>query len=255
MSGLFSAQRFKPRCQALLVHLAIGVVILAPLTYIVMVLWYPGHLFYIDGGLEGMYLLLAVDLAIGPGLTFLVYDVAKSKGKIYFDLVVIALLKIAALTWGVHTIASQRPIVLTFYENRFASVHRLPLEQQDTTPEEIYARFPGPRPPAVYALEPADKQDFALAFLRTLNEGLDISQQVDRMRPVAEHLEKLRAGAVDADPAKTSAELTAAVKVIAAELDRSPEDLIVNHFSGRYGDGLAVFDQHGNYLGIYPATP
>ena len=78
-------------------RMIIGLLVLVPLFYLVRYQWYPEDLFYLDGGIQGMYILVAVDLVLGPGLTFLAYDIIKSKQKIAFDLSVIAILQVSAL--------------------------------------------------------------------------------------------------------------------------------------------------------------
>jgi hypothetical protein len=69
-------------------------------------------------GIGPIFGVLAVTaLVLGPVLTFAVYR--KGKKGLFFDLVVIALLQIAALGYGAWTIHSERPLYLVFALDRY----------------------------------------------------------------------------------------------------------------------------------------
>ena len=62
-------------------------------------------------------ILLAVDITIGPLITFIVYQ--KGKKSLKFDLTVVALLQVAALAYGMHTVFVGRPAFVVFSVDRF----------------------------------------------------------------------------------------------------------------------------------------
>lgn len=66
------------------------------------------------GAVQGVQLILIVDLVIGPLCTFVVYK--KGKKGMAIDLTVIGVLQIAALAYGLWAVNSQRPsyLVLTY---------------------------------------------------------------------------------------------------------------------------------------------
>ena len=246
--GPFSWERFQPRIVAGLVHVGIGLCILAPLTYLIVFHWYPGALFSSDGGLRGMHLLIGVDIVLGPGLTFLAYDIAKSRGKIKFDLCVIGVLQAGALAWGVHAIHSQRPVALVFDQGRFVPLLEDMVKQQGSS-IEILRKFHAQHPPLIFSLPPKDKQDLAQAFLLTLNEGLDLFAQIPRMRPLADHLPEVKSQRLSLDKHSQGQALKLKLEELAKTKSSPVGQLSVYRFAGRYQDAYLVLDDDGDLLG------
>ena len=70
-------------------------------------LWYPGPLFEAAGGDRLVFILVAVDVTLGPLITLVIFKAGKKGLK--FDLAVIASLQLAALVYGMHTVYVARP--------------------------------------------------------------------------------------------------------------------------------------------------
>ena len=85
------------------VHLSLSILIFIALVYQIYYNWYPQPYFSIDGGWQGVRIIAAVDLVLGPLITFLIFDLSKSRREILFDLITIAVIQLAALTFGIHT--------------------------------------------------------------------------------------------------------------------------------------------------------
>ena len=191
MSGILSAERLVPRCFAAAVHFGVGLVILIPLAYLVLIEWYPGSLFFIDGGLRGSQILIGVDLVLGPGLTFLAWDIVKSRKKLTIDISIIGVLQVLALVWGIYAVYTQRPIALVFDNGTFK-----PLLQSDLTPQGKSAadlqKLAAHRPPFIYSRPLVDSEELSKAFLVTLNEGIEMHAQFDRLEPLEKNLPAMR---------------------------------------------------------------
>ena len=86
------------RWKAFGIHLAISLVVFLALLGIIILLWYPGILFSIDGGWEGLKIVMGVDVVLGPLLTLVVFKVGKPGLK--FDLTCIAVAQIACMVTG-----------------------------------------------------------------------------------------------------------------------------------------------------------
>jgi hypothetical protein len=108
------------RYQASFYHLLFSLTVLAPLAYLVLVEWYPGILYSIDGGWEGMRIIVGVDLVLGPLLTFVVFKSGKPGLK--FDLTAIVLLQSSCLLAGTYIVYSERPLALVYYDKHFYTV-------------------------------------------------------------------------------------------------------------------------------------
>jgi len=98
--------------KAALIHLSLSVVLIGALALMVIYLWYPFPLYKITGVIEPAKLLVLVDVIIGPLLTFVVYK--HNKKYLKLDLSIIAILQIAALSYGVHTIYQGRANLIVF---------------------------------------------------------------------------------------------------------------------------------------------
>lgn len=90
------------------------------LAYLVLVHWFPGFFYSIDGGWEGMRIIIGVDLILGPTLTLMVFKTGKPGLKL--DLTLIGLFQSICLAAGVYVVHSQRPLFFVYYEEHFYSV-------------------------------------------------------------------------------------------------------------------------------------
>ena len=132
---------WKDRFRAAGIHLvlSLGVAVLAGV--LVFGLWYPFPYRDISGGRELFLIVMAVDVAIGPLITFAIFDRAKAWTSLRRDLGVIALLQLAALGYGLWTVFVARPVHLVFEYNRFRVVHAIdvPPELMDKVPAGVEA--------------------------------------------------------------------------------------------------------------------
>ena len=93
--------------QAFAIHLAISLLIFLLLLGIILYFWFPNGLIY-AGGIEGLKLIVGVDVVLGPILTFVVYK--KGKKELKTDLSLIALLQISCLAIGTWIVYNERPV-------------------------------------------------------------------------------------------------------------------------------------------------
>ncbi len=106
--------------KAFLIHFGISLIIFIVLAAMMRIIWYPGDLFFMDGGWQGLQLIAPIDLILGPALTLCFYRPWKKKIK--FDMAAIATVQIAALSYGVYVAYQQRPAAIVFAENRFETL-------------------------------------------------------------------------------------------------------------------------------------
>ena len=106
-------QRFK----ALAVQLAFSTLAILVIYGIVRMVWFPGPYFRIAGVAQILWVLIGVNAALGPLLTFVVFDHAKK--SLRFDLAIIVLMQVVALAYGLYMIQSERPRYMVFAVDRF----------------------------------------------------------------------------------------------------------------------------------------
>jgi hypothetical protein len=119
------------RVRAAGIHLAASAAVAVLTALLVFWLWYPQPFREISGGRELFLLVISVDVLIGPLLTFAVFDVRKHRAELMRDLSVIVLLQVAALAYGIHTVAQARPAVIALEGDRLRVVRAIDLAKAD----------------------------------------------------------------------------------------------------------------------------
>ena len=89
---------------------------------LVFVFWYPGPYRTLSGGTELFLLVVGVDLALGPLITFVIFDRRKPFNELRRDIAVVVVLQVAALAYGLNMVSISRPVVLALEEDRFRVV-------------------------------------------------------------------------------------------------------------------------------------
>ncbi len=107
------------RYQAFLYHFLISLLVFFVLAYLVLFQWYPDFFYAIDGGWEGMRIIIGVDLIMGPLLTLIVFKAGKPGLK--FDLTAIGTFQAVCLAAGLYIVYSERPIFFIYYDKHFYS--------------------------------------------------------------------------------------------------------------------------------------
>lgn len=105
------------RLNFFLSHLLLSFLVALLVIGLVFFIWYPSPLATAVGVTHIFLMLLVIDVILGPLLGLLVYKEGKKTLK--FDLSVIILIQIAALCYGVYSIAQGRPAWLAYYVDRF----------------------------------------------------------------------------------------------------------------------------------------
>lgn len=121
----------KSRLLAAGVHFGISVAIAALAAALVFVVWYPYPYREISGGRELFMIVVAVDVVMGPLLTLAVFNVKKAAKVLRRDLAVIGLFQLAALAYGLWTVAVVRPVHLVFEIDRFRVVHAIEVPKDE----------------------------------------------------------------------------------------------------------------------------
>jgi hypothetical protein len=108
------------RLRAALIHLSLSAAVAAAVFVPLYFLWYPDVLFESAGGRDLFSLIVGVDVTLGPLITLIIFKPGK-KGLL-FDLVVIAIMQVSALTYGVYVLFESRPVHIAFVKDRFEIV-------------------------------------------------------------------------------------------------------------------------------------
>ena len=109
---MWTKSLLKIKFKATAIHLLFSLVVFVVLAYLIVFHWYPVPYFGVDGGWQGIRLIALVDMVLGPLITFLIFDLSKSRRAIVFDIAVIFIFQIGALIYGINAAYSQRPVAI-----------------------------------------------------------------------------------------------------------------------------------------------
>ncbi|MFK8076299.1 MAG: hypothetical protein AB8B84_06915 [Granulosicoccus sp.] len=226
------------------IHLALSLLIFSSLVFMMVLYWFPGELFFIDGGWQGLKLVAMVDLVLGPALTLLLYK--PGKPKLVLDMSLIAVIQIAALGYGFYTTYQQRTVALVYAERGFNTVSardnleaNAQLRQLDINPQPIPAvtllnvplLLTPPPAPGKYAEHLNEIFNGYPGPQRRSDQYVSLESNHESMQKDALDIETLNAmGAADV--------ITAALQRKSLELN----EVELYKFKARYADGVAVFD-------------
>ena len=165
---------WKDRAQAALAHLGLSLALAALAAALVFFVWYPYPYREISGGRELFFLVVAVDVVLGPLLTFAIFNRAKPWKSLQRDLAMIVALQIVALAYGLWTVAVARPVHLVFEYNRFRPVHAIEIEESQLAKAPVDMRslpWTGPTTIGLRPLIGNEKMEVTLAALGGVYES------------------------------------------------------------------------------------
>lgn len=173
------------RVRFFLGHLAGSAIVALFAVLLVFHVWYPAPLHEALGVTRIFLMLLLVDVIVGPLLTLLVYKVGKK--NLLLDLIVIACLQLAALSYGLWTVAEGRPAWIVFNVDRFDLVQMVDVDtrQLDGARQE-YRSAPWFGPQWVGAANPENVEQRNALVFESLMGGSDIAQRPNLYRPLAD---------------------------------------------------------------------
>lgn len=234
----------KHRIRAFGIHLSGSLLVAGISVGLVFALWYPGPLAAASGVGSIVLLLLAVDVVVGPVITFIVFN--PSKKELKWDLAVVVALQVAALAYGLHTVFSARPAYVVFAADRFDVVYANDLTD-DKLAKVVDLRFkslPVRGPEVIAAKRPESAQERNDILFSALAGGDDVPQLPQYYVPLAEQqtqivgrllpLERLEAfNPTEAD----------AVKALLSEMASHPGGAAFLPVRGKTGDFTAIMDK------------
>lgn len=247
--------------QAFLTHLGVSVVIFIVLAYLIIFQWYPSYYMEIDGGDRGLATIFFVDVVLGPGLTLLVFKQGKKWLK--FDMSMILLFQIIALSWGIRSVYLSRPGLTVFYDGRFACVAHDDIKHDVLTrlsngkaSEPVLAFLR--RPDTYEAYKDFQKNAYGaesaeIYFYMDLYENINddslkriASYQLDVVREINNEDLKSQNKSISHD-----------LKIWSEYINDNPVDENIKYFpiTCRYKQGMAAFDLNQekiiNFVGVY----
>lgn len=247
----------KERRKAALIHLGASAAVASLAGLLVFALWYPYPYRSVSGGRELFLILAAVDVILGPLVTLVIFNRAKPRRELVLDLSVVACIQLAALGYGLWTVAVARPVHLVFEFDRLRVVHGVdvPEELLPQTPAGVKALpWTGPTLLAVRPFRNADES--ASATLAAL-QGVQIAARPDFWQPWDQARPRVQAAAQPV--AALQRRKPAAAPVLDAALARIGRDAAQTRYLPLVSRKLAwvafIDPATGDLVGFAPLDP
>lgn len=221
--------------------------VLASVTYLK---WYPDYLFWLDGGLQGLRLVFAVDFVLGPLLTLVFFHPEKTRSKLMFDVAVIACVQLSAMGWGAYQVYKERPIAVVYGEGRFISVAPAIMAMQSVSAQDLQA-YSAARPPYVYRREPVTERERMRMIGIMFRHGIHPEAQAWLFTPFATNSTQVFAksreisGYIAHEP-DLAARLQQWLRHQPAQ-EQALDSFRLAFYEGRFANALLIFDAAGRY--------
>lgn len=169
------------RWKAFAIHFGISVALFIVLLSIILLVWYPGVLFQVDGGWEGLRIVMGVDLVLGPLLTLVVFKAGKPGLK--FDLSCIATLQAVCMSVGMWIVYDQRPLALILAWDTVYSINQEEFEAYGRE-LSVLDEIPGSYPKLIYLELPENDVAAEIASIRSEFIGDPLYMQTENYQPL-----------------------------------------------------------------------
>lgn len=244
-----------PRWKAAGIHLCFSMLVAISVSFVVVAFWYPEPLLHASGGIKLLSILLLVDVVIGPLLTFIVFDTSKKTLK--FDLLVIALLQISALSYGVYVVMNARPVFMVFYKDRFDVVSAADLRQEDLRKVKAGFRIPNSGPKFVSARMPDDPVEREDILISSVNGGKDLYHMPQHYIPYDTVATEAIAAAKSIDELmRRNSDKTEPIKNIFSSRELDITQYAYLPLRARHEDmAVIVSKKNGAILGVFRFSP
>lgn len=100
-------------------HLLLSFAILVALSAFIALVMFPGALFTLAGGVEGIKIIAGVDMVLGPLLTLIIYNRSKPLNELARDLAIIFAIQLLALAAGMYLVHQSRPAAVVYTFDQF----------------------------------------------------------------------------------------------------------------------------------------
>ena len=228
-------------------HLLISLAVFAVLTWLVLFVWYPDFFYTIDGGWEGMRIIIAVDLVLGPFLTLIVFKAGKPGLK--FDLTAIGLFQSLCLAAGVFLVYSERPQFFIYYDKHFYSANADTYADYGQ-PLPDATKFADRAPAIVIAKVPDDPIEEADYRQRMFHKGIPIWVNEESYEPLDPHLDTILDQGYDLEKLRKR-DKDGKLDAWLAEHEGSAEDYAFYPVHSRYLSPFIVLDRETKkFVGI-----
>ncbi|KZX36765.1 hypothetical protein B9T21_09525 [Wohlfahrtiimonas chitiniclastica] len=180
--------------KAFLYHFLFSIVLIGGLALFIVHLWYPGIWATEIGGYQLVWMIVMVDLCVGPLCVGFAYKPHKSRKEKILDISVITLCQLAFFAWGAWTISISRPVFIAFDADRFELVVDQEVSAENlanTAPFDRLPLFEGLKMAVVDVEQTVPDQEARIQVNNDALFGLDISKQPKYYVPYEDNIDRV----------------------------------------------------------------
>ncbi len=234
------------RWQAAGIHLLISAAIAGVALLVLLKIWYPPPFFAAEGGDDLLFILIAVDVVLGPLITLIIFK--SGKPELRRDLAIIGIIQICALAYGLHVMFVARPVYVVLTLDQFDTVRANDLEDSDIAQarDPAFRSLPltGPRHVAVDL--PKDLKQLREIIGETQKTGTPVTLLPRYYVPYAAHKKQALEQAQPLEPAiKRGGDFAGLAQQFLAQSGRSAATLKFMPIQMRRGYGAVLMDAAG----------
>lgn len=241
-----------PKGRVVALHLLVSLAVMALAALLVFGFWFPSELRQLAGGLKLFAILAGVDAVCGPLLSMVLYRTTKSRREIGIDLTLVALIQIAALSYGLHTLALARPLAQVFEIDRFRLISYSDIAEGESEHLPPWFKPWSLEPVHTLGLRPVASSSERLESLNAALQGVDAGQRPQRWQDYSlnkaeilkrsQLLEALRAAHADQRNVIDQAVATAVRNIQSGETGNADELRWLPLVSRSSLDGVVLLD-------------
>lgn len=230
------------RWQASGIHLLISAAIAAVSLFLTLRVWYPPPLFTAEGGSEILFILIAVDVIVGPLITLVIFK--SGKPGLRFDLTVIALMQASALIYGAHVMFVARPVYIALVDDQFETVRANDLDPVNVAQAPAAFRSVPVTGPKFVAVELPKDMKVLSELISQATSGGEVVQHLPRYYvPYSDYKAKTLSKSRPLDDLrKADKNLADRIDKAIAETGRKATDLNFLRLQTRRGWGAVLVD-------------
>ena len=234
-------------------HFLFSLSVFSLLVGILLQFWYPNPHFSASGGWQGLRLVAAVDLVLGPLITLVIFNPKKSRRELSVDIGLVVFVQLGALLWGIKAVYEQRPVAVVFLDTSFYTVPAAAINAQGIDLDVLDA-FGEKRPVYVFARRPESTAEQERFNREVEEDRIPPHEQVWLYQNLAEHFEQASRSSLDINEIMSAnSEMKAEIEQVLVKSQKQLGDLIFLALTSRYRNIILIFDEKGELVGSVSA--
>ena len=157
-------------------HLAVSAAVAAAMAVVVYVFWFPPPMHRLAGGMPLFGWIIGVDVVCGPLLTWLLIKPHKTRRALLVDGTLIVCLQLAALGYGLYTLAQGRPLAIVYEVDRFRVLSYADVPESELGAAPAWFQPWGLQAPRMVGLREVRSLDEKMASVDAALQGVDAAQ-------------------------------------------------------------------------------